>query len=153
MATNQPLRLCLTGAATHAAPVAACAHGAGRHVIVCLATNLGAAETLAEETGHLLRILGAAEPTARAVSEADAAVDDFEAECDLLGVLAELRHGAHDSARPLLIACAPSALLRAAPAPTELAARELRVTAGDTVDLRALANRLATMGYAAEGGG
>lgn len=119
-------------------------------MLVCLATNLGAAETLAEETGHLLRILGSAEPMARAVSEADAAVDDFEAECDLLGVLAELRHGSHDGARPLLIACAPSALLRAAPAAAELAAREVRVKAGDTVDLRALASRLAAMGYAAE---
>jgi len=150
LASNHPLRLCLTGAPTHAAPVAACAHGAGRPVIVCLATNLGAAETLAEETGHLLRILAAAEPTARAVAEADAAVDDFEAECDLLGALVALRHGAHDGGRPLLIACAPSALLRAAPAAAELAARELRVAAGDTVDLRALAGKLAAMGYAAE---
>ena len=130
--------------------MAACAHGAGRAVIVCLATNLGAAETLAEETGHLLRILAEAEPAARAVSEADAAVDDFEAECDLLGALAALRHGGHDGRRPLLLACAPGALLRAAPAAAELDGREIRVAPGDTVDLRALARRLVTLGYSAE---
>ena len=150
MARPPALRLCLTGASPHAAPVVACAHATDRKIIVCLATNLGAAETLAEETGLLLQILTEAKPTARAISEADVATDSFDAECDLLGALAELRHGKHDSHHPLLLACSPGALLRAAPAAQELAEREVSIAIGDKVNLQKIAERLAAIGYTSE---
>jgi hypothetical protein len=67
-------------------------------VIVLVASNLGAAETLAEETAQPARAPWcAAQPTARTLTEADAAVTPFEADCDLLRVLAALRHGGHDA--------------------------------------------------------
>ena len=146
------LRLCLTGAASSAAAVAACAHGAGRPVIICLAGDLGAAERLAEETGHLLRLLGGAEPTARSVAEPDAATAAFEADCDLLSAIAQLRHGRHDGARPLLLAALPGALARETIGGKSGAVgeTELVVRVGEKVDLRALATRLVAMGYASE---
>lgn len=143
------LRLCLTGSAPPAAAVAACAHGAGRAAIVCVAGDLGTAERMAEETGHLLRLLTGAEPTARSVSEPDAATAAFEADCDLLAALAELRHGGHDGRRPLLIAALPGALVRETAGGGE-GETELVVRRGDRVDLRKLAARLAAMGYSAE---
>jgi len=79
---------------THAQAAVTCSEAADRGVIVLVASNLGAAETLAEETAQLLTLLNAAQPTARTLTEADAAVTSFEADCDLLGVLAALRHGA-----------------------------------------------------------
>ncbi|MFN7340982.1 MAG: transcription-repair coupling factor [Opitutia bacterium] len=145
-----PLRLCLTGAASHAAAVAACAHGSGRPVIVCVAGDLGTAERVAEETGHLLRLLAGAQPTARAVAEPDAATAAFEADCDLLAALAELRHGGHGAANPLLVAALPGALVREVAGGAREAPAELAVKVGDTVDLRGLAERLAAMGYSAE---
>ncbi len=86
-------------------------------MIVFLASNLGAAETFAEETAQLLTLLNDAQPVARTLTEADAAVPAFEADCDLLGVLSLLRHGNHDAKRPLLIACTPGSLTRRSPAP------------------------------------
>ena len=121
----------------------ACSEGADRGVIVLVASNLGAAETLAEETAQLLTLLNGAQPAARTLTEADAAVTSFEADCDLLGVLAALRHGGHDAARPLLIACTPAALVRPAPAPESAARAELVVRKGDRLELRELARRLA----------
>ena len=126
----------------------ACSEGADRGVIVLVASNLGAAETLAEETAQLLTLLNGAQPAARTLTEADAAVTSFEADCDLLGVLAALRHGGHDAARPLLIACTPAALVRPAPAPESAARAELVVRKGDRLELRELARRLAEdVGY------
>ena len=112
----QPRRA-LTGVPSHAWAACACSEGAERSVIVFLASNLGAAETFAEETAQLLTLLNAAQPVARTLTEADAAVPAFEADCDLLGVLSLLRHGAHDAKRPLLIACTPGSLTRRSPAP------------------------------------
>ena len=105
----QPRRA-LTGVPAHAWAACACSEGADRGVIVFLASNLGAAETFAEETAQLLRWLNGSAPTARTLTEADAAVPAFEADCDLLGVLSLLRHGGHDARRPLLIACTPGSL-------------------------------------------
>ena len=138
----QPRRA-LTGVPTHAQAAVACSEGADRGVIVLVASNLGAAETLAEETAQLLTLLNGAQPAARTLTEADAAVTSFEADCDLLGVLAALRHGGHDAARPLLIACTPAALVRPAPAPESAARAELVVRKGDRLELRELARRLA----------
>ena len=138
----QPRRA-LTGVPTHAQAAVACSEGADRGVIVLVASNLGAAETLAEETAQLLTLLNGAQPVARTLTEADAAVTSFEADCDLLGVLAALRHGGHDAARPLLIACTPAALVRPAPAPESAARAELVVRKGDRLELRELARRLA----------
>jgi transcription-repair coupling factor (superfamily II helicase) len=138
----QPRRA-LTGVPTHAQAAVTCSEGADRGVIVLVASNLGAAETLAEETAQLLTLLNGAQPAARTLTEADAAVTSFEADCDLLGVLAALRHGGHDARRPLLVACTPAALVRPAPAPESAARAELILRKGDRVELRELARRLA----------
>ena len=138
-----PPRRALTGVPTHAQAAVTCSEGADRGVIVLVASNLGAAETLAEETAQLLTLLNGAQPAARTLTEADAAVTSFEADCDLLGALAALRHGGHDAARPLLIACTPAALVRPAPAPESAARAELVVRKGDRLELRELARRLA----------
>jgi transcription-repair coupling factor (superfamily II helicase) len=138
----QPRRA-LTGVPAHAQAAVTCSEAADRGVIVLVASNLGAAETLAEETAQLLTLLNDAQPSARTLTEADAAVTTFEADCDLLGALAALRHGNHDARRPLLIACTPAALVRPAPAPAEVARAELVVRKGDRLELRELARRLA----------
>ena len=127
----------------HAQAAVTCSEAADRGVIVLVASNLGAAETLAEETAQLLALLNDAQPTARTLTEADAAVTSFEADCDLLGVLAALRHGGHDARRPLLVACTPAALVRPAPAPEAAARAELVIRKGDRLELRELARRLA----------
>jgi transcription-repair coupling factor (superfamily II helicase) len=143
----QPRRA-LTGVPAHAQAAVTCSEAADRAVIVLLASNLGAAETLAEETAQLLTLLNAATPVARTLTEADAAVPAFEADCDLLGVLAALRHGGHDARRPLLIACTPASLARRAPAPEAVARAELVIRKGDRLALRDFAHRLATeFGY------
>ena len=69
----QPRRA-LTGVPAHAWAPVACSEGAAHGVIVLLASNLGAAETLAEETAQLLTLLNGAQPIARTLTEADAAV-------------------------------------------------------------------------------
>ena len=75
----QPRRA-LTGVPAHAWAAVACSEAADRGVVVVLASNLGAAETLAEETAQLLTLLNQAQPVARTLTEADAAVPAFEAE-------------------------------------------------------------------------
>ena len=120
-------------------------------MIVFLASNLGAAETFAEETAQLLTLLNAAQPVARTLTEADAAVPAFEADCDLLGVLSLLRHGGHDAKRPLLIACTPGSLTRRSPAPEATGKAEIVVRKGEKLALRDFARRLAEdFGYAHE---
>ena len=144
-------RYALTGVPAHARAACACAEGAGRGVIVLLASNLGSAESAAEETAHLLRLLTEAEPTARTLTEADAAVPAFEADCDLLGVLSLIRHGAHGSKRPLLIASTPGALSRPSPAPEAAGAGELVIRKGEPLSPRRLVARLAEeFGYSHE---
>jgi transcription-repair coupling factor (superfamily II helicase) len=144
-------RYALTGVPAHARAAVACAEGAGRGVIVLLASNLGSAESAAEETAHLLRLLAEAAPTARTLTEADAAVPAFEADCDLLGVLSLIRHGGHGSERPLLIACTPGALTRPSPAPEAAGAGELVIRKGERVSPRELIGRLAEeFGYSHE---
>lgn len=146
-----PLRLCLTGAASHAAPVAACAYGAGRPAIVIVARDLGTSERTAEETAHLLRLLAQAEPSLRAVGEPDAATEAFEADCDLLGALADLRHGEPCASRPLILACLPGAIARA-PESNQLPTieTELVVRPKEKLNLKAAAARLVAMGYSSE---
>ena len=120
-------------------------------MIVFLASNLGAAETFAEETAQLLTLLNDAQPVARTLTEADAAVPAFEADCDLLGVLSLLRHGDHDAKRPLLIACTPGSLARRSPAPEATDKAEIVVRKGEKLALRDFAQRLAEdFGYAHE---
>ena len=120
-------------------------------MIVFLASNLGAAETFAEEAAQLLTLLNAAQPVARTLTEADAAVPAFEADCDLLGVLSLLRHGGHDAKRPLLIACTPGSLTRRSPAPEATGKAEIVVRKGEKLALRDFARRLAEdFGYAHE---
>jgi transcription-repair coupling factor (superfamily II helicase) len=144
-------RRALTGVPAHARAVCACSEGAGRSVIVLLASNLGAAETLAEETAQLLTLLNDAQPVARTLTESDAAVPAFEADCDLLGVLSLLRHGAHDAKKPLLIACTPGSITRRSPAPEATAQAEIVIRKGDKLALQAFARRLAVdFGYAHE---
>jgi hypothetical protein len=65
----QPRRA-LTGVPSHAWAACACSEGAERSVIVFLASNLGAAETFAEETAQLLTLLNAAQPVARTLASA-----------------------------------------------------------------------------------
>ena len=120
-------------------------------MIVFLASNLGAAETFAEETAQLLTLLNEAQPVARTLTEADAAVPAFEADCDLLGVLSLLRHGNHDAKRPLLIACTPGSLTRRSPAPEATDKAEIVVRKGERLALGDFAKRLAEdFGYAHE---
>jgi len=146
----QPRRA-LTSVPPHAWAACASSAGADRGVIVCLASNLGAAETFAEETAQLLAMLRDARPVIRTLTEADAAVPAFEADCDLLGVLSLLRHGGHDPARPLLIACTPGSLTRRSPAPEATARAEIVVRKGDRLALKEFARRLAEdFGYAHE---
>jgi len=146
----QPRRA-LTSVPPHAWAACAGSAGADRGVIVCLASNLGAAETFAEETAQLLAMLRDARPVIRTLTEADAAVPAFEADCDLLGVLSLLRHGGHDPARPLLIACTPGSLTRRSPAPEATARTEIVVRKGDRLALKEFARRLAEdFGYAHE---
>ena len=146
----QPRRA-LTSVPPHAWAACAGSAGADRGVIVCLASNLGAAETFAEETAQLLAMLRDARPVIRTLTEADAAVPAFEADCDLLGVLSLLRHGGHDPARPLLIACTPGSLTRRSPAPEATARAEIVVRKGDRLALKEFARRLAEdFGYAHE---
>ena len=146
----QPRRA-LTGVPAHAWAACACSEGAERSVIVLLASNLGAAETFAEETAQLLTLLNGAQPVARTLTEADAAVPAFEADCDLLGVLSLLRHGHHDTKRPLLIACTPGSLTRRSPAPEATAQAEIVIRKGEKLALQDFARRLAEdCGYAHE---
>ncbi len=146
-----PRREALTGVPTWARPAAACAEGADRSVIVLLAGNLGSAESLAEEAAQLLRLAAAAQPSARTLTEPDAAVPAFEAECDLLGVLALLRHGGHVPGRPLLIACTPGALARGSPTAGAAGAGEIVIRKGAVVSPRELVRRLAEeFGYGHE---
>lgn len=146
----QPRRA-LTGVPAHAWAACACSEGADRSVIVLLASNLGAAETFAEETAQLLTLLNGAQPVARTLTEADAAVPAFEADCDLLGVLSLLRHGNHDAKRPLLIACTPGSLTRRSPAPEATAKAEIVIRKGEKLALQHFAKRLAEdFGYAHE---
>jgi transcription-repair coupling factor (superfamily II helicase) len=146
----QPRRA-LTGVPSHAWAACACSEGAERSVIVFLASNLGAAETFAEETAQLLTLLNEAQPVARTLTEADAAVPAFEADCDLLGVLSLLRHGNHDAKRPLLIACTPGSLTRRSPAPEATDKAEIVVRKGERLALGDFAKRLAEdFGYAHE---
>ena len=146
----QPRRA-LTGVPAHAWAACACSEGAERSVIVLLASNLGAAETFAEETAQLLTLLNGAQPVARTLTEADAAVPAFEADCDLLGVLSLLRHGLHNAKRPLLIACTPGSIARRSPAPEATAQAEIVIRKGEKLALRDFAKRLAEdFGYAHE---
>ncbi len=144
-------RRALTGVPAHAWAACACSEGADRSVLVLLASNLGAAETLAEETAQLLSEINGSKPTARTLTEADAAVPAFEADCDLLGVLSALRHGQHTAQRPLLIACTPGSLVRRAPDLASTAERELVVRKGGKLSIQKFAQRLAEdFGYAHE---
>ncbi|MFN5805544.1 MAG: transcription-repair coupling factor [Opitutia bacterium] len=144
-------RHALTGVPTHARAACAGAEGADRAVIVLLASNLGAAESLAEETSQMLRLLAGVPATARTLTEADAAVPAFEADCDLLGALSLLRHGGHAPGRPLLIACTPGALVRPSPAPDQATRGELVLRKGAEVSPRELVRRLAEdFGYSHE---
>ena len=146
----QPRRA-LTSVPPHAWAACAGSVGADRGIIVCLASNLGSAETFAEETAQLLTLLNGAQPVIRTLTEADAAVPAFEADCDLLGVLSLLRHGGHGPARPLLIACTPGSLVRSSPAPEATAKAEIVVRKGEKLALRDFAKRLAAdFGYAHE---
>jgi transcription-repair coupling factor (superfamily II helicase) len=146
----QPRRV-LTGVPAHAWAACACSEGAERSVIVLLASNLGAAETFAEEAAQLLTLLNGAQPVARTLTEADAAVPAFEADCDLLGVLSLLRHGNHNAQRPLLIACTPGSIARRSPAPEATAQAEIVIRKGEKLALQDFARRLAEdCGYAHE---
>jgi transcription-repair coupling factor (superfamily II helicase) len=146
----QPRRV-LTGVPAHAWAACACSEGAERSVIVLLASNLGAAETFAEEAAQLLTLLNGAQPVARTLTEADAAVPAFEADCDLLGVLSLLRHGNHNAQRPLLIACTPGSIARRSPAPEATAQAEIVIRKGEKLALQDFAKRLAgDFGYAHE---
>lgn len=149
MPTQSPQAL--TGVPPHAWPACACSQGSERAVLVLLASNLGTAEILEEETAHLLSTLHGAQPTCRTLTEADAAVPAFEADCDLLGVLAALRHGQHTPQNPLLIACTPGSLTRLAPAPEQTNQQEILLRKGASLDLQTLAKKLAAeFGYAHE---
>ena len=136
----QPRRA-LTGVPAHAWAACACSEGSERSVIILLASNLGAAETLAEETSQLLTLLNGALPVARTLTESDAAVPAFEADCDLLGVLSLLRHGGHDAKRPLLIACTPGSIARRSPAPEATAKAEIVIRKGEKLALQDFAKR------------
>lgn len=136
-------RRALTGVPAHAWAACACSEGAAHPVIVLLASNLGAAETLAEETAQLLTLLAQAQPKALTLTETDAAVPAFEADCDLLGILSALRHGGHSPARPLLIACTPGSLTRRSPDPEASARSEIIIRKNEKLALRDLAKRLA----------
>ena len=141
----------LTGVPSHAWAACACAEAKDQSVWVLLASNLGAAETFAEETSQLLSVLTGAKATAKTLTEADAAVSNFEADCDLLNVIAAIRHGHHTPENPLLIACTPGSLTRLTPAPDLAEQRELIVRKGDKLSLQNFAQKLANdFGYAHE---
>jgi transcription-repair coupling factor (superfamily II helicase) len=144
-------RYALTGVPMHARAACACSEGADRGVIVMLASNLGAAESMAEETSQLLRIFAGVHASARTLTEADAAVPTFEADCDLLGALSLLRHGGHAAGRPLVIACTPGALARPSPSPAAAGRGELVIRKGDRIAPRELLRRLTEdFGYSNE---
>ena len=146
-----PSHRALTGVPLHAWAACACAEAKDRSIWVLLASNLGAAETFAEETSQLLATLTGAKATAKTLTEADAAVSNFEADCDLLNVIAAIRHGHHTPQNPLLIACTPGSLTRLTPAPDLAAQRELIVRKGDKLSLQTFAQKLANdFGYAHE---
>ena len=145
------LHRALTGVPPQAWAACATAAAAEHRVLVLLASNLGAAETFAEEATQLMAELAGAQATAKTLTEPDAAVPTFEADCDLLGVLAALRHGNHTTERPLLIACTPGSLTRLTPAPATSERRELVVKKGQKLSLKEFADRLANdFGYAHE---
>ena len=147
----KPPRHALTGVPVHAWPACACAYGSDRAVIVCLASNLGTAEIMVEETAQLLSTLNQAQPTCRTLTEADAAVPTFEADCDLLSVLAALRHGRHSAQKPLLIACTPGSLARIAPSAETTSQQEIILQKGHPVVLSTLIQKLTEeFGYAHE---
>ena len=108
-----------TGVPSYAWPGCAFSESTNHSVIVFLASNLGAAETLVEETAQLLQILKGVKATAKTLTESDAVVPVFEADCDLLGVLTAIRHGSHTPENPLLIACTPGSITRLAPSAAE----------------------------------
>lgn len=141
----------LTGVPAYAWPVCAFSESSDSSIIVLVASNLGAAENLAEETTQCLQILKGAQVTAKTLTEADAVVPTFEADCDLLGVLAALRHGAHTPQNPLIIACTPGSLSRLSPSPAIAEKKELIIRTGDKISLKEIAQKLAEdFGYAHE---
>jgi len=76
----------------------------------------------------------------------------FERQCDRLAALAALaKRSENKSAPPLVIVTTLAALLQPAPRPEDMAAREIRLTAGSRVDFRALAEKLGRdLGYDCE---
>ena len=142
------LRRTFTGVPTYAWAACACAESAEHKVIVLIASNLGAAETFAEETASLLATLKGAKPEIKILTEPDAAIPTFEADCDLLGVLSALRHGQHTAQNPLIIACTPPTLLRASPSHQKIKQREWVIRKGDRLSIKECAQKLATeFGY------
>jgi hypothetical protein len=101
-----------TGVPSYAWPACVFSEGANHSIIVLLASNLGVAETLAEETAQLYQIFNGVKVVAKTLTESDAVVSGFEADCDLLGVLTAIRHGNHTPENPLLIACTPQSITR-----------------------------------------
>jgi len=140
-----------TGVPSYAWPACAFSESINHSVIVLLASNLGAAETLAEETAQLLNIFHGIKVTAKTLTESDAVVSGFEADCDSLGVLTAIRHGNHTPENPLLIACTPGSITRLAPSLADSDKKELVVRKGDRIFLRDVAKKLSgEFGYAHE---
>ncbi|NBP89969.1 MAG: hypothetical protein EBU50_01890, partial [Opitutae bacterium] len=140
-----------TGVPSYAWPACAFSESTNHSVVVFLASNLGAAETLVEETAQLLQILKGIKATAKTLTESDAVVPIFEADCDLLGVLTAIRHGNHTPENPLFIACTPGSITRLAPSAAESDKKELIIQKGDRISLRDVAQKLSTnFGYAHE---
>ena len=144
-------RRAFTGVPSYAWPACAFSECANHSVVVFLASNLGAAETLVEETTQLLQILKGIKATAKTLTESDAVVPVFEADCDLLGVLTAIRHGNHTPENPLFIACTPGAITRLAPSAAESDKKELIIRKGERISLRDVAEKLSVhFGYAHE---
>jgi len=140
-----------TGVPSYAWPACAFSESTNHSVVVFLASNLGAAETLVEETAQLLQILKGIKATAKTLTESDAVVPIFEADCDLLGVLTAIRHGNHTPENPLFIACTPGSITRLAPSAAESDKKELIIRKGDRISLRDVAQKLSkNFGYAHE---
>lgn len=147
----QTVRQAFTGVPSYAWSACACAESSPYKVLVLIASNLGAAETFAEETASLLLALKGIKTEIKTLTEPDAAIPTFEANCDLLGVLSALRHGQHQIEAPLIIACTPSALRRASPSQQKIKHKEWVIRPGDRFSLKECAQRLATdFGYAHE---
>lgn len=145
------LRKAFTGVPAYAWSACACAESADHKVLVLIASNLGAAETFAEETASLLATLHGAKAEIKILTEPDAVIPTFEADCDLLGVLSALRHGNHTPQKPLIIACTLPTLLRGAPSHQKINQREWVIRKGDCISLKDCAHKLATeFGYAHE---